>query len=158
MGSCTPSFIATSVSLRCCLTDVHVHRVAPAGTLQYTHSSWCVFSPILLFPQSQSYDGKAADIWSCGIVLYTMLVGKYPFQVNVSGCKWQPTSGSQTQAPLTDQRDHLQPTECPTAHSFVVASACHMCVSPYGEQQGCLQIAPAGHLNGQPAGAITYLS
>lgn len=43
------------------------------------HGCPAYVSPEIL-QSSDGYSGKAADVWSLGVVLYTMLVGRYPFQ------------------------------------------------------------------------------
>lgn len=37
-------------------------------------------SPEILERAQSGYSGKASDQWSSGVMLYTMLIGRYPFQ------------------------------------------------------------------------------
>ena len=56
--------------------DEHGHSAPSSlvGTIHY------VSPEVIMNSEGAVYDGKKADMWSCGVVLYAMLTSRYPFQ------------------------------------------------------------------------------
>ncbi|XP_013786980.1 tribbles homolog 2-like [Limulus polyphemus] len=60
------------------LDDAVVLDDESSDQLSDRHGCPAYVSPEILTP-TETYSGKAADCWSLGVILYTLLVGRYPF-------------------------------------------------------------------------------
>jgi len=62
------------------LEDSHLLDDEEDDTLRDKQGCPAYVSPEILERAQSGYSGKASDQWSSGVMLYTMLVGRYPFQ------------------------------------------------------------------------------
>uniref|UniRef100_A0A674AFD6 Protein kinase domain-containing protein n=1 Tax=Salmo trutta TaxID=8032 RepID=A0A674AFD6_SALTR len=82
---CTAHSTLTRETRWCARTHVKLEGLEDCRVLEGdddilsdTHGCPAYVSPEIL-NSSSSYSGKQADVWSLGVMLYTILVGRYPF-------------------------------------------------------------------------------
>ena len=119
-----------------------------AGTPEY------VAPEVLLYSK---YAGKTADVWSCGILLYCMLTGCFPFRR-----KEDEGLGAQALLQKTLPRvlkaDYELPLVCttPAIISWMAGTAtCHTCCASLNDMQHSELLYATGH---EPRSALVLLN
>ena len=80
MNNIFPPFACRSILKLMSLDDaVALEWPFDDDRLSDKHGCPAYASPEIVHPSQEPYSGRAADVWSLGVILYTMLVGKYPF-------------------------------------------------------------------------------
>ena len=62
---------------------------------------WLPAAPEIILGHADEYDGKAVDVWTCGVMLFVMLFSQYPFERPQDEQQLSPTKRYQRVSPCT---------------------------------------------------------